>query len=244
MSGVIVNSATIIAGGIIGLVFKKILPKKLSEVVMIGVALCVMYIGISGAVEGGQAITGIGSYTVLVAIFSIVLGAVIGGLADFNRLINTLASRVEDKLKDSPSSVSGGFSDSFVSGTLLFCVGAMAVVGSLDAGLTGDNSTLYAKSLLDCISAAVFASTLGWGVICSAVPLFIYQGAIALAAGFLAPLLSTDVIMMMKLVGSLLIIALSLNLLGVTKIKIMNYLPAIFLPIGLVPLCEWLMSVR
>ena len=116
-------------------------------------------------------------------------------------------------------------------GALLFCVGAMAIMGALDSGLTGDHSTLYAKALLDGIISVVYASTLGIGVALSAIPIFLYQGAIALGASFLAPYLTEAVILEMKCVGSILILGLSLNMLGLTKIKVMNYVPAVFLPI-------------
>ena len=128
-------------------------------------------------------------------------------------------------------------SEGFVTASLLFCVGAMAIMGALDSGLTGDHSTLYAKALLDGIISVVYASTLGIGVALSAIPIFIYQGTIALGASFLAPYLTESVILEMKCVGSILILGLSLNMLGLTKIKVMNYVPAVFLPILL---CQFL----
>ena len=121
--------------------------------------------------------------------------------------------------------------DGFVTASLLFCVGAMAIVGSLENGLTGNYDTLKAKSVIDGITAIVFASSLGVGVAFSAAAIFLYQGAISLAAGLLSPLLSDTVIAEMTCVGSLLIVALGLNMLNVTKIKVMNLVPAIFLPI-------------
>ena len=121
--------------------------------------------------------------------------------------------------------------DGFVTASLLFCVGAMAIVGSLQDGLTGDHSTLFAKSLLDGISSVVFSASLGIGVAFSAVAVLLYQGAISLAAAFVSPLLGVAVIAVMTCVGSLVIVALSLNMLGLTKIKVMNLVPAIFLPI-------------
>ena len=124
-------------------------------------------------------------------------------------------------------------SEGFVTASLLFCVGAMAIVGSLQDGLTGDHTTLFAKSLLDGISAVVFASSLGIGVAFSAAAVFLYQGAIALMASFISPFLGEAVIAEMTCVGSLLIIALALNMLGITKIKVMNLVPACILPIFL-----------
>ena len=126
---------------------------------------------------------------------------------------------------------SPSIADGFVTASLLFCVGAVAIVGALNDGLTGNHDMLFAKSLLDGISSIVFGASLGLGVAFSAVAIFIYQGSIALLASFLQPLLNDAVIAEMTCVGSLLIVALSLNMLGLTKIKVMNLVPAIFLPI-------------
>lgn len=143
--------------------------------------------------------------------------------------MHQLGDWVERKFGGKGSKTS--LSDGFVTASLLFCVGAMAIMGALDSGLTGDHSTLYAKALLDGIISVVYASTLGIGVALSAIPIFLYQGAIALGASFLAPYLTEAVILEMKCVGSILILGLSLNMLGLTKIKVMNYVPAVFLPI-------------
>lgn len=240
MLGVAVNAAAVIIGGLLGLVFRKILSKKLGDAVMTGVALCVMYIGISGTLDDSESF--FSGEKLLVMIFSVLLGAIIGTLCNLDGLLEKFGTWTEKKFVGHTEGKSS-FAGAFVSSTLLFCVGAMAVVGSLDAGLSGDNGTLFAKSILDGISAVVFASTFGAGVLLSAVPLFIYQGAMVLLAGVLAPVLSSTVITSMSVVGSLLIVALSLNMLKITSIKIMNYLPAIFLPIALCPLIEWLSTL-
>ena len=121
--------------------------------------------------------------------------------------------------------------EGFVSATLLFCVGAMTIVGSLESGINGDNMTIYSKAVIDCIAAITLASTLGFGVMLSSVSVLIIQGSITLLAIYIAPLLNADIITQMSTVGSLLIVALSLNMLGVTKIKVMNFVPAIFIPL-------------
>ncbi|MCR4945271.1 MAG: DUF554 domain-containing protein, partial [Clostridium sp.] len=131
------------------------------------------------------------------------------------------------KSKDKNISISEGF----VTSSLLFCVGAMAIVGSLESGLNGDNTTLYAKSVLDGVSSIIFTSTLGIGVILSVFTVLIYQGSITLLAGLLSGVLSTSVITGMSVVGNLIIIGLGLNILGMTKIKVANLLPGIFIPI-------------
>lgn len=227
-----VNAAAVIIGGGLGCTMGSIIPKKISDSIMKGVGLAVMYIGISGALDGQQ---------VLITIISIAVGALIGEAIDIDRHLSRLSEWVETKLKGTggASSVAEGM----CTGTLLFCVGAMAVVGSLQAGLTGDCSTIYTKSLLDLISSLVLASTLGIGVAFSALPLFIYQGAITVFASAISPFLSDLVIAEMGCTGSLLICALGLNVIGATKIKVANYLPAIFLPILICPIYEWLAAL-
>lgn len=226
LTGTIVNSLTIIAGTIVGMLLGKFIPEHLSDAISKGVALCVLYIGIDGMLAGENA---------LVAILSIVLGAIIGELLRLDDRIHDLGDWVERRFASKHTK--GSISEGFVSASLLFCVGAMAVMGSLDSGLLRDHSTLYAKATLDGITSIVYASTMGVGVALSAIPIFLYQGAIALGASFVEPFLTPIVIAEMKCVGSILIVGLSLNLLGLTKIKVMNYVPAVFLPILL---CKFL----
>lgn len=166
------------------------------------------------------------------SILSMVLGAILGEILDLDRRMQSLGEWVQKKTER--LALGGGktsISEGFVTASLLFCVGAMAIVGALQDGLTGDHSTLFAKSLLDGISSVVFAASLGVGVMFSAAAILIYQGLIAVAASFLSPFLGDAVIAEMTCVGSLLIVALSLNMLNLTKIKVMNLVPAIFLPI-------------
>ena len=221
MLGTIVNSITVIAGALIGLLFKKGLPKKLTDAVMTGIALCTIYIGISGCLEGKNP---------LITVISIAVGAVIGTALNLDGRLLSLGESLEKKLKK-PGEEKISLAEGFVSSSLLFCVGAMAIMGSLQSGLAGNHQTLYTKSVMDFISSIVFASSLGIGVLFSSVAVFVYQGTITLAASFLSPLLETTTVAEMTCTGSLLLIALGLNLLGITKIKIMNYIPAIFMPI-------------
>ena len=220
LTGSFVNVAAILVGGGLGLLLKKGLPERISDAVMKGLGLCVLYIGISGCLEGKNA---------LVAVISIALGSIIGSIINFDKHINSAAKRVENKFvkKDSESR----FAEGFVAASLLYCVGAMAIVGSLDSGISQDYSTLVTKSVIDGVSAIVLASTMGFGVLLSALPVFVYQGAITLLAGFVSPYLSDYIVAEMTCVGSLLIVAIALNMLKLTKIKVMNYIPAVFLPI-------------
>lgn len=220
MFGVTVNALAIIVGGFLGLLVKKGVPERYSDAIMKGLGLCVLYIAIDGALEGTN---------VLVLIISVAIGAVVGTFLKLDEGIRTIGNKLEQKFKSGDEKST--FAEGFVTASLLFCVGAMAVVGSLDAGLTGDNSTLYTKALLDGIMSIVFASTLGVGVLFSGALVFIYQGLIALLSGAIQPLLTDYSIAEMSCVGSVLMIAVALNMMNITKIKVMNLVPAVFIPI-------------
>ena len=224
MLGTIVNAAAILVGGALGLLLRKGIPERVSSGIMQGLGLVVIYVGISGMLKGQNA---------LIATISIVIGGAIGMILDFDGRFNRLVGSLEQKLA-SKTEDGSRFSEAFITTTLLYCVGAMAVVGSLNSGLTGNHAVLFTKSILDGVSAIVFASTLGPGVLLSAIPLFLYQGAITLLAQFIAPVLSNAAVAEMTCVGSLLILAIGLNLLKVTKIKVLDFILAIFLPIVLV----------
>lgn len=225
--GSIVNAFAIILGGALGLLLKKGLPERISDTLMKGNALVVLYIGFSGALKGQN---------FLVAVLSMAVGGALGAWMDIDRGVNLLGERAQSLAQRGKTGELNSFSQGFVSATLLFGVGAMAVVGSLQSGLNLDHTTLYAKSVIDGVTAMVFAASLGSGVLLSAVPVFVYQGAITLLAGLIGPLLSDAVIADMTCAGSLIIIGIGLNLLGVDKIKVANFLPAIFLPVALTPL--------
>ena len=224
--GSLVNTAAILLGGFLGLLFRKGLPQRIADTLMKGLGLCVLLIGISGVLKGQNS---------LIAILSMAIGAVLGELLDLDKHLNRFGLFLQRRFsKKGPGAPADNrFAEGFVSASLLFCVGAMAVVGALDSGLRCDHETLFAKSLIDGLSALIFASTLGAGVLLSAAPVLVYQGAITLLAQRLGPVLTDNIVAEMTCVGSLLIIAIALNMLGLTKLKVMNYLPAIFLPIAL-----------
>ena len=240
MLGTLVNAAAIVLGGAIGLLLKKGLPKKMADTLMIGLGLCTLYIGISGCLAGENT---------LVLIVSMVIGTIIGEAIDLDGKINKLGNFLERKFagKKEENALDGrsagtsavaapqgkkvSLAEGFVTSSLLFCVGAMAIVGSLQSGLTGNHETLYAKSMLDFVAAIIFASTLGAGVMLSASLLFLYQGSITLLAQFIEPFLTDPVIAEMNCVGNVIIIGLAMNMLGISKFKVMNFVPAIFLPI-------------
>lgn len=222
MLGTIVNVIAVLLGSGVGLLLKKGFPQRIADTLMQGAGLVVVYIGISGALQGEKT---------LVAVVSIFVGAALGSLIDIDKWFNRLGDKAQLLLTRNQDAEGNTFAQGFVNASLLFCIGAMAVVGSLQSGLVGDHSTLFAKSIIDGVSSVVFASTMGPGVLLSALAVFLYQGAITVLAQFLAPLLTEAIVAEMTCVGSLLIIAIGLNLLNLTKIKVANFLPAIFLPI-------------
>lgn len=216
--GTIVNFIAIVGGSLVGLLFKGGVSEKVSNTIIQGVSLCVIYIGILGVVK---------SSNVVLIITSMVIGGFIGEIIDIDNSIERLGNKIEDKFKNKNVKISEGF----VTASLLFCIGSMAIVGSLESGLEGNNKILFAKSMLDGITSIIFSSSLGIGVMISSISVLIYQGIITIAAFGLKTILIQSVITDMTAVGSLLIIGLGFNLLGIVKIKVANLLPAIFIPI-------------
>lgn len=216
MLGVIINSVAVAIGSLIGLIFKSKISEKISKPVMVGLGVCVLYIGISGSLEGEN---------VLIAISSIVLGVIVGTILKIDDSINKVATKIENKFKkeDNTESISEGL----VTATLLFCIGAMTITGSIQSGLTGDNSILITKSILDFVSSIMLAASLGKGVILSSISLFISQGLLVLLSSIIAPYINDTVINDITCVGSLIIILIGTNLMGITKIKVADFLPAI-----------------
>jgi len=224
MLGVIINCITVIIGSIVGMTFKNLIPKKVTDGVMVGIGLCTVYIGIDGALSGENT---------LVLILSMAIGAIIGFLLDIDGKINVFADFATRRFKkDDGVNVAEGF----VTACLIFCVGAMTLVGSIQAGVSKDNTMLITKAMLDLISSLALASTFGIGVLLSAVFVFVFQGGLvlvsSLAGNFLSPAMQSEMIC----VGSVMIIGLGLNIIGVTKIKVANFIPAMFIAPAITPL--------
>lgn len=229
--GTLINVIAILAGGFMGLFVKKGLNEKILDSVMKAIGVAVMFVGISGALTGLLKITEGGvietSGTMLM-IVSLILGTFIGELL---RIEDRLES-IGEKLKGAVKAKDGGnFVEGFVTTTLIFCVGAMAIVGSLEDGLTGDFSMLAAKSVLDGIMAIIVASTMGIGVLFSAIPVLLYQGAITFLAEFISPILSNELVLNLSYIGSALIFGIGVNQVFGKKIKTGNMLPALLIPI-------------
>jgi len=218
MLGTIVNFFAIVAGSLIGLLFRRGIPEKYKNTVMNGIALAVVLIGLMSALKTEQ---------MLLLIFSLVIGSVIGEFFRIEDRLEALGKWIEARMGNYGGNVARGF----VAASLIFCVGSLAIVGALESGLTGNHDKLFAKSVLDGISSIVFASTMGIGVIFSSLTVFVYQGLITIAAGFVKDFLTEDVIREMSAIGGLLIMALGFNLLELKKIKAGNMLPAILIPV-------------
>ncbi len=220
MFGVFVNTLTVLLGSAIGLVCKKGIPERLSGAVMTAIGLCTVAIGIAGILAGENT---------LVLIISMVLGVLVGELLDLDGHVNRAVEKVAGKTAGAGKAAQ--ISQGFITACLLFCIGAMTIVGSLNAGLKGDNEMLLTKSLLDFISSMMLSATLGVGVLFSAAFVLVFQGAIVLLAQFLAPVLSASAIAELTCAGSLMILALGFNIVGITKIRVINFLPAlVFVP--------------
>lgn len=218
MLGTLANTGAIIAGCLLGILLKGGIPERVNDTIMNGLALFVVYIGVDGALK---------AHDPMAVVLSVVIGAVIGELIDIDRRLQIFGDNIERSFKGK----GGRISEAFVTSSLIFCVGAMAIVGSLESGLTGNHQKLFTKSIIDGVASVVFTSSLGIGVVLSSVSVLIYQGLITLAASSVKEILVTSVINDMTAVGSLLIIGISFNMLGMTKVKVANLLPGVFIPI-------------
>lgn len=218
MLGTIVNAVSIIIGSLIGLLFRGSIPEKYSKTIMHGIGLAVILIGLKTALK---------SDAILIVIISLAIGSFIGEVLGIEDRLGRLGNWIGRRLSKDGEGISKGF----VSASLLYCVGAMAIIGSMESGLTGNHQTLFAKSILDGVGSVLFASTLGIGVLFSAVSVFIYQGFLTLAASSIKPFLLPEVVSQMSVVGGLLILAIGIGLLEIKKIKIGNMLPAVFVPL-------------
>ncbi len=220
LTGAFVNGIAIIVGACLGLLLRRGISSKVGDTVMQGLALIVFYIGLTGALKGQH---------IIMEVLSMSIGAVIGETVDLDRKMQALGNMADKlfKSKEGENSVSKGF----VVASLLFCVGAMGIVGALQSGMQLNHETLFAKALIDGIAALVMTTTLGIGVALSGAMVFLYEDGISLVAKAISPFLTTEVINEISCVGSILIVGLSFNMLNITKIKIMNLVPSVFVPI-------------
>lgn len=238
--GTIVNALAIVGGSILGLIFRGGIPEKYNKTVLQSIGLAVILIGIMNALKAED---------ILLLIFSLVIGSILGELLKIEDRLENLGNSIENKMDKLEkyfkskfkllgklssrmfSNTNDSIAKGFVNASLMYCIGSMAIIGALESGLTNNHQTLFAKSILDGISSIAFTSSLGIGVLFSAIPVFLYQGFITVTASFMKQYLIASVVTEMSAVGGLLIFALGINILQIKKIKVGNMLPAIFIPL-------------
>ncbi len=235
MLAVLVNTGTVLLGSLLGIFFGKLIKKSLLDALFKALALCAALIGILSA---------IGTNDVLAVIICMVFGTLLGELL-----------RIDDHLEGAGDFIrthvfrgklaEGRFTEGFVTASLLFCVGSMTVIGSLEAGVNGNYSIIFAKSAMDFVSSLTFGAAMGIGVSCAAFFVLFFQGALTLLASLVAPYLSAAVVDEMSAVGGVILIGMALNMLDLPKerLKVANMLPAIFLPIAYLPLSELIVDL-
>ncbi len=218
MLGTVVNSLAVIIGGLIGVLFKNVIPEKISDALLKASGLAVIAVGIKLSLVGEN---------LTLLIMSVIIGTAIGELINIEGKLDNLGALVESKMKNKQSNIALGF----ITCTLVYCVGSMSVIGSIQSGLSGNHEILFSKALLDGITSISMAVSMGIGVVFSSISIFIYQGIITMLAQFMQSLLSDVVVTEMTAIGGTLIMAIGLNFLEIKRIKVGNMLPAIFLPI-------------
>lgn len=232
MLAVLINVAAVLLGSTIGLLFGSRIKESYTKGIMTAIALCTIVIGVQSAVQ---------TSSIMIVMVCLVLGTVLGVALHLDDRMNGAADRIKDRIKGTKLG-EGPFAEAFMSTTMLFCVGTMTVIGSIEAGLNHNYEILIAKSIMDFMSSLIFAAALGPGVLLSAVSVLVIQGGIASLASFAAPVLTDEVVTEMTAVGGTMFIGMAINLLGISdkRIKIGDMLPGIFLPILYFPLKELL----
>ena len=235
MPAVFVNMATVLVGSMLGILFRNRLKETLQDALMRALGLCTVVIGISSAIATKE---------LLCVILCMVIGTALGELLRIDDGIEHAGDYIKSKL---PKGKLGGsrFTEGFVSACILFCIGSMTIVGSLEAGINHDYSIIFAKSTMDFVSSMAFAAAMGFGVTCSVLFILVFQGGLTLLAGLVGPALSSAVVTEMSAEGGVILIGMALNMLGAVqqRIKVANMLPAIFLPIAYFPIANLLSKI-
>ena len=228
--GTIINTAAVIVGGLLGMLLKKGIAQRFEKILMSALGLATLFIGVSGVLKYMLVIDGgaLSTRGTMLLIFSLVIGAIIGQLLDIEDKMEKLGIRLKAAVRIQNDN---HFVEGFVNASLIICVGAMAIVGGMQDGISGDSSTLIVKAALDFAIVAVIAATYGVGVVFSALPLFLYQGAITLIAALFGSVISQTLIEELSFVGSSLIFCVGVNLIREKTFKVANMLPALLIPI-------------
>ena len=232
MIAVFVNMGTVLVGSLLGILLKNRLKESLQNALMKALALCTVVIAVSSAIQTKE---------LLCVIVCMVLGTLLGELLRIDDGIEHAGDAIKSRFF-SKSSGNSRFTEGFLSACILFCIGSMTIVGSLEAGINHNYSIIYAKSALDFVSSMAFAAAMGVGVTCSVLFILLFQGGLTLLAGLIGPALSTQVVTEMTAVGGTILIGMAVNMLGLGKerIKVANMLPAIFLPVSYFPVAAWI----
>ena len=221
--GTLVNAGAIIVGSILGMLLKGGIPERIQNIIYTAVGVAVMFIGITGVINNqGDS---------MLLVLSLVIGGVIGELCKLDEHMESLGEKIKKRFIREGSAGSATFVEAFVSSTILFCVGAMAIVGSLNDGMLHDPSMLFTKAILDGITSIILAASLGVGVAFSAIPILIYQGILTVLSSILSGFFTETLIRNMSFVGNVIIFCIGLNFLFPKKVKTINFAPALFMPI-------------
>ncbi|MCQ4727305.1 DUF554 domain-containing protein [Anaerotignum faecicola] len=223
MLGTIVNSLAILFGGSAGLLLRGGISERYKEIIISVLGLSVAFIGLSTALEGLMS----GEAEPILYIISLVLGSIIGEFIKIEQRIESVGDIIQHKIGSNGGNVSQGF----VMASLTYCVGTMAILGAIESGIQGVHTTLFTKSVLDGITAIIFASTLGIGVLFSAFSVFVYQGILTLLASYIQQYMTGDMMREISIIGGIMIFAIGINMLEIKKFKIGNMLPAVFIPV-------------
>lgn len=233
MIAVIVNVIAVIIGGTVGLLLKSRIKERFSQTVMAAIALVVAVLGVMNA---------IGTKDVLGMIICLAVGSLLGEAMKLDEGLNKVGEYL--KSKADKSGENSRFTEGYITTSLMFCVGSMAIMGSLEAGMNGNYTIIFSKSLIDGITAVGFAATMGVGVLFSSFTILVVQGGITLLAQFIAPFLTSEIILQMSAIGGCLLIAMAINMLKLgERIRLVNMLPSIFLPIVYIPFAQWISTI-
>lgn len=228
--GTIINVVAILVGGVIGLVFSRAISARYQETLMQAIGVCILFVGIGGAVQEMMTVTadGLQSSGTMMIVISYAVGSLLGEWINLERRIEQFGSWLKVKTGNAREK---RFVDGFVSASLTVCIGAMAVVGSIQDGISGDHSTLALKALLDMVIVCAMSASLGRGCLFSAIPVGIFQGMVTLLARAVQPVMTEAALANLSLTGSILIFCVGVNLLWEKKLKVANMLPSILIAV-------------
>lgn len=218
MFGTLINVFAIIIGSILGLIIKSKFPERLHKIIFQVIGLFTITLGISMAIKTNN---------FLILVFSLIIGSVLGELIDMEKYLENLSLKLKNKIKSSNDK----FSEGFITATLIYCIGPMAILGAIEEGLGNSPNLLLAKSILDGVASIALSSALGIGVVFSAIPLLIYQGTITIFAGYVSNYLSDALVVELSAVGGILLLGLGMNIAEIKKFKVVNMLPSLIIVI-------------